>query len=752
MTSEHGDTERALQARATAPAPVAAAAGARLATADDPASVVDLASAARSSLMDPLVDCLQYIVNYYDRSVETSALTAGLPLEHGRLTPAVFVRAAERAGLKAGVVKRDIEDIPGILLPAVMLTRDGGALLIVDKGDDGTFEVAFPEAAMGVSTETMAALDGLSSGYFVLIKPERRLRESDPDYEESQGHWFWSLIKSMRRDFLIVAVAACTINVIALGVPLFTMNVYDRVLPNSAFPTLWVLVIGLAVALIFDFILRTLRDRLIALAGRRADVILSARIYEHVIGLDFRHRPQDTGSFINSLRDFETIREFLTSSTVVAVIDFLFLGLFIFVIYQIAGLMVVPLIVGLILVLLIGIIGQFLLASRVDDSIADAARRHSFLMESLNSLETIKLCRAEGQMLRSWEESIGAASRTAADVRRYSALAVNSTVLIQQLMTISMIVVGVYSFSAGNVSMGAIIAAIILGGRAAAPLGSIASTLARTRHAFIAYRNIDEVMKLPREKPWSAQYVARTITKGTIEFRDVTFTYPGGPAPALVDVNLKVAQGERIGILGRIGSGKTSIGRLLAGLYVPDDGHILIDGVDVRQYSVAEVRRAVGFVSQDAGLFAGSMRENIVLGIPDIDDEILIRAATLAGLMPFVQRHPRGFDMPVGEGGRFLSTGQRQSVILARALLTSPPILFLDEPSGTMDIQSERQLVENLRRNLTPEQTLLLTTHRAATLELVDRLLVIEEGRLILDGPKTKVLDALGGKSQRRPE
>lgn len=713
--------------------------------------VVDLASAARASLRDPLSDCLTYLVKHFDRSTETTALAAGLPLEDGRFTPAIFVRAAERAGLKAGVVRRELDDLSPVLLPAILLTNDGGAMILVGRQKDGQFDIALPEAEMGVSSATVADLQPLSSGYLVLVKPEQRLDRDEAFVGlRPEAHWFWGLIRSMRRDFAIVALAAGTINLIALAVPLFTMHVYDRVLPNTAFPTLWVLALGIGVALSFDFVLRSLRDRLIALAGRRADVILSARIFEHVVGLDFRHRPQDTGSFMNSLRDFEILREFMTSNTVVAFIDLMFLGLFLSVIYSIAGWMVVPLVVGLVLVITIGVALQALVAGKVDRNVAESARRHSFLMESLNALETIKLCRAEGQMLRVWEELIGGASRTSTDVRRVSAFALNSTAFVQQLVTVAMIVVGVYSFAAGQISMGAIIAAIILGGRAAAPLGNIAATIARARHAVIAYRNIDTVMQLPREKPWEAQYVARSVARGRIEFRDVTFTYPEGHTPALSGISLKIEPGERLGILGRIGSGKTSIGRLLAGLYQPDEGYIMMDGIDIRQYSVAEVRRAVGFVSQDAGLFAGSVRENIVLGMPEVDDDVLIRAAELAGVMPFVQRHPRGFDMQVGEGGRFLSTGQRQSVILARALLTTPPILFLDEPSGTMDIQSEKLLVKHLKESISPEQTLLLTTHRSATLELVNRLVVVDDGKIIIDGPKDKVLSYLSGTDKAR--
>ena len=691
---------------------------------------------------DPLLGCLEIAADYYGRSAASGALTSGLPLVQGRLTPHLFPRAASRVGLSARIAQRRIEDLLKILFPVVLLLKDNHAVVLLEH-DGETATIALPETGKGAVKVTLKSLQGRYTGYAILVKPEYRSPHEKGERANDKGHWLWDSVAPLWPAYVQVFLAAALINILVIAAPLFIMNVYDRVLPNKAITTLWVLAIGMGGVVLFDFILKTTRYAILGNAGRRADVILASRIFAHVLNIDVGKRPLKTGEFANQLRDYEMVREFFTSNTVVTFTDFLFIGLFVVIIYYIAGIIAVVPLVAVILVIAIGLLLQMPLNRSVRRAQTEATHRHSLVIETLNGLETIKCARAEGQFQRQWEQFVGHNSRTAEEMRSWSTLAMNATGLIQQLVSVGVIIIGVYLFSEGDVSSGAIIAAVILASRAVAPLGQIAATLSRAQQAFHAYKALDRIMEMPAEDDGQSRHTNRRITEGRLNFDDVTFTYPESEAPALKDFNLKIEPGERVGIIGKIGSGKTTLGRLLARLYLPTGGTLLLDDVDIRQYHPAEVRRAVSFISQDTSLFFGSLRDNIVLGVPHISDDLVLRAAELAGVTDFVKNNPKGFNLQVGEGGRFLSSGQRQSVVLARAFLLEPLVLFLDEPSGSIDMASERQLIQRLKSAFRPDQTVIVTTHRYNVLALVDRLLVIDNGRIVADGPRDEILAKL---------
>ena len=705
---------------------------------------------AQNEVSDPLLGCLEIAADYYSRSAATGALTSGLPLVQGRLTPQLFVRAASRVGLSARIAKRQIDQLPKILFPVVLLLKDNNAVVLLEHdGKDAT--IALPETGKGAAKVTLKSLVGRYAGYAILIKPEYRASEEEGRLAKANGHWFWSSVAPLWPAYVQVFLAAALINMLVIAAPLFILNVYDRVLPNKAITTLWVLAIGMGGVVIFDFILKATRHAILGNAGRRADVILASRIFAHVLNMDVGKRPLKTGEFANQLRDYEMVREFFTSNTVVTVTDFLFIGLFIVVIYYIAGIVAIVPLVAVILVIGVGLLLQVPLNRSVRKAQAEATHRHSLVIEALNGLETIKCARAEGQFQQQWEQFVGHNSRTAEEMRSWSTLAMNATGFIQQLVSVGVIIIGVYLFSEGDVSSGAIIAAVILASRAVAPLGQIAATLSRAQQAFHAYKALDRIMALPAEEEGQDRHMNRRIAEGSINFDDLTFAYPESETPALKDFNLKIEPGERVGIIGKIGSGKTTIGRLLARLYLPTSGMLLIDDVDIRQYHPAEVRRAVAFISQDTALFFGTLRDNIVLGVPHISDDLVLRAAEFAGVADFAKNHPKGFNMQVGEGGRFLSSGQRQAVVLARAFLLEPLIMFLDEPSGSMDMASERLLIQRLKTAFRPDQTVIVTTHRYNMLALVDRLVVIDNGRIVADGPREEILAKLSRSASPAP-
>lgn len=698
-----------------------------------------------TAAQDQLLACLHHLAARFDRPFSASDATAGLPLENGRLTPSVFVRAAERIGLASKVVRRSLSDLRPHELPAIILLSDRG-YAVLDKLERRRAVIIMPDLGQGVETLKRRQLERDYSGYAILVKPVYRNRQIAASAPPRASHWFWSALAPLWPSYLQVVLAAAIVNTLALAAPLFIMNVYDRVLPNKAITTLWVLAIGIGAAILFDFIFRSLRQAILENAGRRADVRLASRLFEHIMSLDGPARPRRTGEFAQKIRDYELVREFFASSTVVTLTDFAFIWVFVAIIYAIAGPIAFVPVGALALVIVVGLFTRLRLARAVEASQAEAAHRNSILFEALGGLETIKCCRAEGQMQKQWEDFIAQNAKTSERMRSISTFGLNFTTFVQQLVTVCIVVMGVYGFSSGDITPGALIAAVILAGRAVAPLGQIANTLVRSQQALHSLRTLNGVISLPTEGHGQPGFIDKPIRSGSLAFENLSFTYPEASRPALDGVTLRVAAGERIGIIGRVGSGKTTFGRLIARLYAPGEGALMIDGVDIRQYPPSEIRRQLAFVSQDSSLFSGSVRDNIALGAPAISDEAVVRAAEIAGVAAFVNAHPHGYNLQVGEGGRALSSGQRHAVALARAFLHQPLILMLDEPTGSMDTASERLFVERVAEALRTDQTLLIATHRHAPLSLVDRLLVLDQGRLVADGPKDDILARLTGK------
>lgn len=454
-------------------------------------------------------------------------------------------------------------------------------------------------------------------------------------------------------------------------------------------------------------------------------------------------RPASTGAFAAHLREFESVRDFFTSATLTALTDLMFVGLFIAVISVVAGpLAWIPSVVA-VAVLLLALLIQRPLSRAVTESQALGARKHGLLVEAVSGLDTIRALGAEGRMQRQWELAVGATARSAQRSRFWSTLGVNMTLLSQQMVSVLIVVAGVMLAARHEITQGGIIAAVILGGRAVGPLANIANTLVRAHQSWQAYRTLDKIMALPVERPETSHLISRAVT-GQVQFRDVSFSYPASDAPALRGISIDVAPGEKVGIVGRVGSGKTTLGRLLINLYDPDEGAVLLDGVDLRQYHPADIRRAVGFVMQDVMLFDGTIRDNIALALPGADDALVLRAAQLAGVDEFVSEHPRGYGLRVGERGQNLSGGQRQAVALARALLLDPPILMLDEPTSAMDNAAETAFIRRIASATRgSERTLIVTTHRLSLLRLVDRLIVLDKGKMLMDGPRDQVLKKL---------
>jgi ATP-binding cassette, subfamily C, bacterial LapB len=694
---------------------------------------------------DPLTRCLVILTRFFHNPISAQTLTAGLPLENMRLTPDLFVRAAVRAGLSARVVKRSLDNISSMTLPAVLLLKNGNACVVAERNESLGWVVIQPESGNGQITMTTEGLAEQYDGFAIFSRPSFQFDTRTADQTIPRGkHWFWSVFVLSWPLYTEVLIATFLTNVFALVTPLFVMNVYDRVVPNMAYETLWVLSIGALFVFIFDLLMRSLRGYFLDVAGKQTDVILSAAIFEKVLGLKSAVRPRSVGTLANSMYEFEMFRDFITSATITALIDLPFVVLFLGVIFWIGGASVIVPILAMPIIIGVALALQRPLQSIVKQSFRVSSQKQAMLIETLTGMDTIKAVSAEGAAQRKWEQIIGEQNRLSLSSRILSAAIVNQSSFFQQAAYIGVVIVGVYLIADRSLTTGGLIACALLTNRMLSPLSQVASLITRYFQAKEALAGIDNIMNLPVERPPGKSFVHRPGFQGDIEFRNVTFSYPEQEVAALTNVSFRIRSGERVGIIGRIGSGKTTIEKLLLGLYDPTRGSIWIDGIDLQQIDPADLRHNIGYVPQDVMLFHGSVRENIVLGAPYVDDAAMLYAAERAGVTEFVNRHPKGFDMQVGERGEGLSGGQRQSIANARALLLEPRILVLDEPSSSLDNRSE----ENLKSKLTEQlegRTLILVTHRASLLTMVDRLIVMDGGRVIADGPKAQVMEALSG-------
>lgn len=695
-----------------------------------------------SELHDPLLDCLLLLAQREHRQCSAVSLIAGLPLVDNCLTPELFVRAAKRVGLSAKIAQRQLLDIPSLVLPVVLILRDNQAVVLVKREENGELLLLDTTSDGRVSTSP-AALSDIYSGFCIFCKPEHRYDERTLGLaRKHDGHWFWRVIAKSWRIYRDVLIASVLINIFALANPLFVMNVYDRVVPNAALETLWVLAIGVLLVYGFDLVLKLLRNYFIEVAGKKADVQLSAFIFERVLGARYEEHPQSVGVFASQLREFESIRSFITSSTVTALVDLPFTVLFLIAIAYLGGALVwVPLAV-IPLILIYSLFMQRKLGFAVEETYRSSAQKNATLVEALTALETVKLIGAEGRLQRSWEKSVGHLAQWGQRVRLLTASTSAGAGAIQQMAGVVVVIVGVYEIAARDLTMGGLIASVMLSARAMAPMAQVAGLMLNYHQTKTALDSLDAIVNKAQERNDEKPFVQRAQLQGGIAFDKVTFAYPGEKHAAVQGISFKINPGEHVAIIGRIGSGKSTLQKLMTGLYRPSEGAVLIDGVDQSQIDPAELRAHIGSVPQDVTLFFGSIRDNIMYGNPLASDQDVLQAADISGVAEFANTHANGLDRQVGERGSALSGGQRQSIAIARAVLNQPPIYILDEPSTAMDNSTEERLKRHLMQTCIGK-TLVVVTHKTSLLTLVDRIIVLDQGRLVADGPKDSVLEAL---------
>ena len=693
--------------------------------------------------VDPLLDSLVLLTEHFGNPCSADALSAGLPLTSTNLTPELLPQAASRAGLSAKLVRKGLNELPSMLLPCILMLKNKKALVLQElDSEKNEAIVSLPETG-GKAQLTIEELESNFVGYLFLIKQQYRGdRNFDVHIENSNEHWLWQKIKNTSSIYRDVIIASVMINLFALVLPLFIMNIYDKVVPNLAFESLWVLAVGATIAYIFDLILKQLRAYLIDVAGKKIDIEVSSKLFSKVIGAPLEKRSLSVGGMAKQLSEFDSIREFLSSATISALVDLPFAILFMLCIWLVAGdLVMFPLIAS---VLIIGytLLNQSKLRKAIDESNRFSSLRHGHLIECLSSLESIKANGAEGVVQNAWQQMIGHTATWLLKSKMITNSVLNFASFIVQISIICVVVLGVYRVSDNLISMGGIIAAVMLTGRAISPIAKLAGLMTRSNQTLSALKQLDTLMAQEGEFEDKAHLVSRTTLSGSISADNISFTYPSSDQRSLHSMSLNIKPGEKIAIVGHNGSGKTTLAKLLLGLYQPTKGTIQFDGLNHHQIHPSDLRRNVGYLPQDITLFHGTIRDNILFGTRQVTEYQLIRAVQLSGVSVFTDNDSQGLDQQVGESGSSLSRGQRQSIVLARAILNSPQILLLDEPTASLDARAEKQFIQSI--NATAQnRTMLLITHKMDLLKLVDRILVLDKGKLIIDGPKDAVLTQL---------
>jgi len=702
---------------------------------------------------DALEACLRAVLAYQERPVSSASLRSRVARGDGLWSEETLIEAADSLGyeVEPGRIDPAMPALPP--LPAICYTHEGTALAVL--GQESELEVLVTEPEDSEKPRQMAVADLFARLNGNVLSLSRRslgsaTGESDSGTIGRHGHWFWGPILRTRWVYAQVALAALLVNIFALASSVFAMIVYDRVIPNNATDTLIALLIGVSIIFISDFLIRTVRGYFLDLASSKADATIADSLFEQILDAQMQSRRGSTGALASTLKEFESIRDFLTSATLTTFIDVPFALLFLFIIFLIGGPIVWVPAAAIPVMLLAGLAVQPQLKKLIKESQEDGHHKHSILVETLSGLETIKSLGAGALMRRRWQEAITHQSHIGLKSRMLAQVAANVANTSQQFVQVAVVTVGAILVHRGELGFGAIIACTILAGRAIAPMAQITQLLTRMNQTVASYHALSNVMSQEREHRHGAVFMTRPDFKGAIEFRDVKFSYPGAARPILDGVSFQIAPGEKVAVVGKVGSGKTTVVKLILGLYKPDSGAVLIDGVDVRQIDPADLRRTLGVVLQDVWLMGGTIKQNIALGGVHPSDAEILHAAHVAGVEDFVRQHPEGYGLRLGERGEGLSGGQRQAVAIARALLGKPTILLFDEATSAMDMGAEAQLLQRLDEEI-GERTFVTVTHKGTMLQIMDKIIVLDQGRVTGQGTPEQLLRAPQGQPPARP-
>ena len=705
--------------------------------------------------LDSLLDALVTYSKFYNKAYSKESLVHDLPIEKGKENPelfslnsskGLFSRAAANAGLKTKFIKKDLDEISNLQLPIILLMNNSNSC-IVDSFSEDRKKIKIISELSGDIVEEWFDIDAIKQeylGFAILVKKSFDYVDSDKKNQSDfvVKHWFWSTLKISRGIYIDVIFASILINLFVLATPLFTMSVYDRVIPNNAIETLWFFAFGVLLVYFLDISLKLIRSYFLEIAAKKSDIIMSSIIFEKVLGLKLEQIPKPIGSFANNLKNFDVIRGFLTNATLVAFIDLPFSIIFLIVIYYLGGVIVLIPIIVILIILIMAIVLKVPIQRNIKKINEIVSKKNAILIEVLNNIETLKSLGGNNNIRWNWEESNGNIAQTGLLSRMLSAFIPSFTALLIQLNTIAIVIAGVYLIKDLQLTMGALIAIVILSSRAVAPMGQAAGLITNYEDASNSYRILNDLMHKPEERPKESDFVSKKSFQGKIEFRNVTFKYPNTEVEILKNVSFVINPGERVAILGKIGTGKSTILKLILKLYEPTNGSILIDDIDITQLDPADIRRNMSYLSQHVSLFNGTLRDNITFRASFVNDEKMLTAAKIAGVDNFANAHPRGYDMEVGEKGEGLSGGQIQSVGISRACLFDYPINLFDEPTSSMDKQTEDNVLNNLNKFM-KGKTLLIVTQKMPILQIVDKIIVLNNNTIYLYGDKEAVIKAL---------
>ncbi len=702
---------------------------------------------------DNLLESLVLYTKLFHKPFSKEALLSGLPIDAQQglfsinNSKSLFSRVAGRAGLKSSIIQKDIASMLELHLPMILLLSNNNVCILEEFNEDKTQAKIIYSAKEAL--QEWVNIDNLEKeylGFAFLLKKEFEYSEKNSKILKIKiKHWFWDTLKLSTGIYKDVIFGSLLINLFILATPLFTMNVYDRVIPNNAQETLMVFTIGIVFVYILSFFLKFTRSYMLEIAAKKSDIIMSSIIFEKLLDLKMAVHPESVGSFANNMKDFESIRSFLTTATITAVIDMPFTIIFLLVIYYIGGMLVLIPLSTMIIILSYAFILRKPLKESIESSNEASAKKNAILIETLQNIETVKTMSMSSKQQWLWEESTGEIAKKNLKSRILSASIPNVTSLFIQLNTVFVIVFGVFLIQEFELTMGGLIAVMILTSRTVSPVGQAASLISNYSDAKSSYEVLSEIIQREAERPEGKEFVHREKFKGKIEFKDVCFHYPNSEVSALKNVSFSIEAGEKVAIIGRIGSGKSTIAKLILKLYTPVSGTILIDGIDIEQIDPAEIRRFVSYVPQEINLFKGSVKDNIVSSEFYPSEEKIINAAKISTTDEFIKLHPLGYEMPIGERGAGLSGGQRQSIGIARALIQDSSIMLMDEPSNSMDHASEMKLLSNLKE-VFKDETLLLITHKFTILDITDRVIVMDKSKVLMDDRKENVIKQLGGK------
>ena len=693
---------------------------------------------------DPLIVCFSLLASLHERQISAAALAHGFACdEHGRVNRSEVAEIGRRHGFMASWFTCQPSKIHTVALPAIVNLKDGRAFVLLAK-ESGQARLLMPETGMGECRMSLAELDKLADEEVLLIKPliqgnARTLVPMGP----SPLNWFWGTLWRFKGFYIESMLATVVSNLLTLASVFFSMNVYDRVIPTEAYHTLWTLAIGTSAAILMEFFLRWMKARLIDIGGKRADLAISSTLFREMMTISLEHRPASVGSFTNAMRDFDQLRDFISSSTMVTLTDLPFAFLFIVIIFLISGPLAFVTAVAVPVIIFLVALAQIPLSRYMSENMKEAAERQSVLVESLVNLETVKANNAEHFLQGRWDEAHILGSETYQKIRNLTNLMTGAMASIGQIVNVAMIVWGVYLIHANTMTQGALIASVILAGRVIGPLGSVMGLAVRYQHAKMSLKTLDGLVKRPRDRTTGRNYLSPNSVVGALRAEKLQFAYPGElKIPVVNTLSFSLQAGEKLALLGRVGSGKSTLQRLIAGFYAPESGAVYLDDIDIKQIDPAVLRRHIGYLGQETQLFFGSLRENLVLGDAWISDQHILNVLQCLDLHHLVNQHPRGLDMMLSESGGGLSGGQRQLIALARLMLRSPRVVLLDEPTSAMDPNTEARVIQVLAQWLS-DKSLILVTHRTQLLELVDNIGVVDRGSMVALGDKASMLTKL---------